>query len=221
MFNLERARYNMIEQQIRPWDVLDQAVLKTIGFIPREQFVPLQHKKLAFADVEIPLGHGEYMMNPRVEARLLQALAIGPHDTCLEIGTGSGFVTACMAHLSKHVDSVEIHEDFIRQAEAHLAANGLKHYTLHHGDALRDWSPPLQAYDVIAVTGSLPSLMPRFETLLAPGGRLFMVVGTAPVMQAMLVQKQEDGEMVRTTLFETRLAPLVGAESDVQPPFPF
>lgn len=210
--NLEQARFNMIEQQIRPWSVLDETVLATFGFIPREDFVPPEHRKLAFADIEIPLGHGEYMMYPRMEARMLQALAITPDDNCLEIGTGSGFVTACMAHLSKHTDSVDIHEDFTRQAEEHLLATELKNYTLHTGDALRDWTSG-QLYNVIAVTGSLPAYLPRFEEQLAPGGRLFIVVGHGSSMQAMLVTRQEGDEFSRIALFETSLKPLLGADS--------
>lgn len=210
--NLEQARFNMIEQQIRPWNVLDETILSTFGFIPRENFVSAEYRKLAFADVEIPLGNGEYMMHPRVEARMLQALAITSDDNCLEIGTGSGFVTACMAHLSKHVDSVDIHEDFTRQAEEHLLNTELKNYTLHTGDALRDWTSG-GLYNVIAVTGSVPTYLQRFEEQLAPGGRLFIVVGTGSSMQAMLVTRQENGEFIRANLFETGLKPLVGADS--------
>ncbi|MBU0653802.1 MAG: protein-L-isoaspartate O-methyltransferase [Gammaproteobacteria bacterium] len=210
--NLEHARFNMIEQQIRPWNVLDETILSTFGFIPRENFVSAEYRKLAFADVEIPLGNGEYMMHPRVEARMLQALAITPDDNCLEIGTGSGFVTACMAHLSKHVDSVDIHADFTRQAEERLLNTELKNYTLHTGDALRDWTSG-GLYNVIAVTGSVPTYLQRFEEQLAPGGRLFIVVGTGSSMRAMLVTRQENGEFIRANLFETSLKPLVGADS--------
>jgi protein-L-isoaspartate(D-aspartate) O-methyltransferase len=210
--NLEQARFNMIEQQIRPWDVLDETILTTFGFIPREAFVPPDYKALAFADVEIPLGNGESMMHPRVEARMLQALSVSRDDNCLEIGTGSGFVTACLAHLSKHVDSVDIYEEFTRQAEERLLHQALKNYSLHTGDALRDWVSS-QLYNVIVVTGSVPAYLPRFEEQLAPGGRLFMVVGTAPAMQATLITRQPDGEFSRTVLFETSLKPLVGAAS--------
>lgn len=207
--NLEQARFNMIEQQIRPWDVLDQTVLDTFGFIQRENFVPKEHRTLAFADVEIPIGHGEHMMFPRMEARMLQALGITANDTCLEIGTGSGFVTACLAHLSKQVDSVDIHEDFTRQAGERLQALKLRNHTLHTGDALRE-AVGEQRYNVIAVTGSLPTYLPRFEQQLAVGGRLFIVVGRGAAMQAMLVKHEEDGEFTRTNLFETSLKALVG-----------
>ena len=211
--NLEHARFNMIEQQIRPWDVLDQTILETFGCIQRELFVPKIHKALAFADIEIPLAHGEHMMFPRMEARMLQALSITSTDTCLEIGTGSGFVTACLSHLSKHVDSVDIHEDFIRQTEDLLFSLRLRNHALHTADALRDHVIGKQ-FDVIAVTGSIPTYVPHFETQLAPGGRLFMVVGRGAAMQAMLVKREADGEFTRTTLFETRLQALVGADSD-------
>lgn len=211
--NIGQARFNMIEQQIRPWDVLDQTVLTTFGFIPREVFVPDAWKKLSFADIEIPLGHDETMMFPKVEARLLQALNVTPEDTCLEIGTGSGFVTACLAHLSKHVDSVDIHEDFTRQAEQCLQEVGLKNYSLHTGDALCGWSLG-KLYDVIAVTGALPHYLPLFEEQLAVGGRLFVVTGSAPVQHAMLVTRQAEGEFTRQVLFETSLKPLLGLATE-------
>jgi protein-L-isoaspartate(D-aspartate) O-methyltransferase len=218
--NLEHARFNMIEQQIRPWDVLNQTILDTFGFIQRELFVPKIHRALAFADVEIPLAHGEYMMFPRMEARMLQALAITPNDTCLEIGTGSGFVTACLCHLSKHVDSIDIYEDFTRQTEERLFSLKLRNHALHTGDALRDTASDKQ-YDVIAVTGSIPTYLPRFEAQLAPGGRMFIVVGHGALMQAMLVKHEADGEFTRTNLFETHLQALVGADSDTGRTFVF
>lgn len=218
--NLEHARFNMIEQQIRPWDVLDQTILETFGFIQRELFVPKIHQALAFADVEIPLGHGEHMMFPRVEARMLQTLKISPDDTCLEIGTGSGFVTACLAHLSKHVDSMDIHEDFTRRAEERLFNLKLRNHALHTADALRDGSITKQ-YDVIAVTGSIPHYLPRFENQLALGGRLFIVVGQGAAMQAMLVTHEADGEFTHTKLFETHLKALAGANSDTDRTFVF
>ncbi len=218
--NLEHARFNMIAQQIRPWYVLNDSVLEAIGSIPREDFVPAEFKELAFADVEIPLEFGENMMFPRVEGRLLQSLTITADDNCLEIGTGSGFLTACLSRMGKHVDSVDIHEAFTRQAEERLQAGGLKNYTLHTGDVLRDWNPN-QTYDVIAVTGSVPVYDSRFEELLTPGGRLFMVVGKGSAMHAMLVTRQPDGEFVRTSMFETCLKPLVGAEDRSDSTFVF
>lgn len=214
--NLEYARINMIEQQIRPWGIGDQVVLDTMSVVQREQFVPIAYRQLAFADVEIPIGHDEFMMAPRVEARMLQALQITSTDTCLGIGTGSGFVTACMAKLAKHVDSVDIHEDFTQQAAAHLEEQAIHNYTLHTGDALRHWQPEGQ-YDVIAVTGAVPeSMLARLEAWLAIGGRMFVVVvtGSFTVMHALLLTRQEDGELSRTVLFDTQLRTLVGAEAD-------
>lgn len=218
--NLEHARFNMIEQQIRPWDVLDQTILETFGFIQRELFVPKIYQALAFADVEIPLEHGEHMMFPRVEARMLQTLKISPDDTCLEIGTGSGFVTACLAHLGKHVDSVDIHASFTRQAEERLFRLKLRNHALRTADALREGADTKQ-YDVIAVTGSIPHYSPHFETQLAPGGRLFIVVGQGAAMQAMLVTHESDGEFTRTNLFETHLKALVGVNSNTDRIFVF
>ena len=212
--NLEYARINMIEQQIRPWGIGDQVVLDTMSTIQREQFVPIAYRQLAFADVEIPLGHDEFMMAPRVEARMLQALQITSTDTCLEIGTGSGFVTACMASLSQQVDSLDIHDDFTQQAAEHLDAQNIHNYTLHTGDALRHWQPTRQ-YDVIAVTSSIPeSALPRLSAWLTIGGRMFVVIGTQAVMQAVLLTRQEDGEFTKTILFDTQLRALVGAEAD-------
>ncbi|MFN3785239.1 MAG: protein-L-isoaspartate O-methyltransferase family protein [Thiothrix sp.] len=218
--NLEQARFNMIEQQIRPWEVLDQTVLDTFSVIPRELFVPKQHRTLAFADVEIPLGHGEHMMFPRVEGRMLQALAITPQDTCLEIGTGSGFITACMAHLSKHVDSIERYEDFTRQAAERLLSLRLRNHTLYTDDALRSL-PTQQRYDVIAVTGSVPYTIPQFEQQLAVGGRLFVVIGCGATMQATLVKRETEVEFSRTALFETYLTPLVGVDDSAERNFVF
>lgn len=218
--NLEQARFNMIEQQIRPWDVLNQTVLDTFSFIPRELFVPKQHRALAFADVEIPIGHGEHMMFPRVEGRMLQALAITPQDTCLEIGTGSGFITACLAHLSKHVDSIDLYDDFTRQTAERLLPLRLRNHTLHTGDALRGL-PSQQRYDVIAVTASVPKAMPQFEQHLAVGGRLFIVIGHGATMQATLIKREAEAEFSRTVLFETYLTPLLGADDDAERNFVF
>lgn len=218
--NLEHARFNMIEQQIRPWDVLDQTTLETFRLIQREKFVPHAYKSLAFADIEIPLQHDEYMMFPRLEARMLQALSISSNDNCLEIGTGSGFVTACLAKLGKHVDSVDLYEDFTQQAEERLFDNKVRNYTLHTGDAMRDWTSG-QSYDVIAITGSLPQQQSHFEAQLAPNGRLFVVHGQGNLMQASLVTRDAEGECSREILFDTYLRPLVGADDDSSRQFIF
>lgn len=211
--NMDRARANMVEQQIRPWAVLDQTVLDTFRFLPREKFVPPQWQNLAFADIEIPLGHGEHMMQPRVEARMLQALAIQPSDDCLEIGTGSGFMTACMTHLGRHTDSVDLYPDLSQQAESRLHAAHLSNFKLYTDDAAYGWEGNSgKLYDVIAVTGSIPTYIPAFEQRLALGGRLFIVVGSPPAMQAMLVTREDHDTFERTVLFETVLKPLDGAE---------
>ncbi|MEZ5447724.1 MAG: protein-L-isoaspartate O-methyltransferase [Thiolinea sp.] len=211
--NLERARFNMIEQQIRPWDVFNQTVLDTFRFLPREKFVPSRYSHLAFADLEIPLGKGEYMMHPRVEARMLQELAIQPGDHCLEIGTGSGFVTACLAHLGQHVDSIDIRGDFSALAEERLNAIEITNFNLYNDDASQGWQGNSdKLYDVITVTGSLPEYVPAFEQRLQPGGRLFMVIGQKPAMHALLIRRDDEQEFSRKVLFETVLRPLIHAE---------
>ena len=210
--NFEQARFNMVEQQIRPWDVLDQRVLDVIEQTPRELFVPKNYRNIAYADLEIPLGHGESMMAPKVEGRMLQALEISPADVCLEVGTGSGYVTCCMAKLGAHVDSVEIHDDFRHAALKHLEQAGILHVALRQGDAANGWTAQRERYDVIAVTGSLPEYRDCFERQLNPGGRLFVVVGDAPVMEAWRVTRLGKNEFAREKLFETCLKPLAGTE---------
>jgi len=212
VMNFEQARFNMVEQQIRPWDVLDQRVLDVIEQTPRELFVPEQHQGLAYADIEIPLGHGESMMAPRVEARMLQALNVRPSDVCLEIGTGSGYVTCCLAKLGAQVDSVDIHDDFKYAAMKHLEQQGITNAALRQGDAAHGWTVQRERYDVIAVTASLPEYRDCFERQLNVGGRLFVVVGQAPVMEAMLITRLGENEFTREMLFETCLKPLAGTE---------
>jgi protein-L-isoaspartate(D-aspartate) O-methyltransferase len=214
--NFEQARFNMVEQQIRPWDVLDQRVLDVIEQTPRELFVPEHYRNLAYADLEIPLGHGESMMAPKVEGRMLQALEVSSTDVCLEVGTGSGFVTCCMAKLGAHVDSVDIYEDFKFAALKHLEQVGIMNVALRQGDAANGWTLQRERYDVIAVTGALPEYRECFERQLNPGGRLFVVVGDAPVMEAMRITHLGEHEFVREKLFETCLKPLVGAERKPQ-----
>lgn len=221
--NIEQARTNMIEQQIRTWEVLDRKVLDVIGAVPRERFVPEQYRTLAFADTEIPLSYGERMMTPKVEARMLQALDIRPEDAALEIGTGSGFVTACLARLAGHVTSIDIHGEFTASAEDKLRALSVDNVELYTGDAADGCSG---SYDVIAVTGSLPVYKPCFEQSLNPGGRLFVVIGQAPAMTATLVTRageQDDaidrdnpGGFHRIGLFETSLRPLINAVKPVE-----
>jgi protein-L-isoaspartate(D-aspartate) O-methyltransferase len=208
--NLEQARHNMIVQQIRPWDVMDDQVLDLMTRTPREDFVPPQYRNIAFTDMEIPLGHGQVMMTPRLEARMLQALAVQPDESVLEIGTGSGYVTALLAQLARHVYSVEIVPDLKQAAEQRLAMRGLTNVTLDEGDAAAGW-PRHGSYDVIAVTGSLPTLPPGLQQQLNVGGRLFAVVGEAPTMVALLISRLGESEWAQEGLFETVLPPLQNA----------
>ncbi len=206
----ELARHNMIEQQIRPWEVLDQNVLDLLARVKREDFVPPVYRSLAFADMEIPLGHGEAMWYPKIEARVLQALAIKRTERVLEVGTGSGYLTALMAAQAMQVVSVEIYPDLKSSAEAKLKAHGLANVQVKTGDAARDWSEDGR-FDVIVLTGATPVLPTAYLDRLHPGGRLFAVVGESPVMQAQLIT--HFGEHARRTdvLFETALKPLVNA----------
>jgi protein-L-isoaspartate(D-aspartate) O-methyltransferase len=212
--NIEQARFNMVEQQIRTWEVLDPAVLELLFEVKRELFVPAQHASLAFADLEVPLGHGESMMQPKVEARILQELAIQPHETAYEVGTGSGYLTALLARRARHVTSAEIHPDLQARAAENLRRAGITNVTLVAGDSAR---APLaeSAFDVIVLTGSTPVLPQAFLDRLTPGGRLFAVVGDPPVMKAMLVRQSAPGSFQQVEIFETLLKPLVNA---AQPP---
>ena len=208
--NFDQARFNMIEQQIRPWEVLDPVVLGLLHEVRREDFVPPEHRALAFADLELPLGHGEAMMQPKVEARIVQELALQPHETVYEVGTGSGYLTALLARRARHVTSAEIHPDLKARAGANLAAAGVGNVTLLEGDSA---AKPLAdgSYDAIVITGSLPVLPRAFLERLAPGGRLFAVLGDAPVMKATLVRQPTPGSHQLVELFETLLKPLVNA----------
>jgi len=197
----------MIDHQVRAWTVLDTAVLDVFSAVPREAFVPGAFATLAFADMAIPLGHGEFMMTPTVEGRVLQALDLRANERVLEIGTGSGFLTACLAKLSGTVTSVDIHGDFVRDAARKLANAGIDNVELRVMDATREL--PGDRFDAIAVTGSIETFDPRFANALRPGGRLFVVVGSPPVMEARLVRRTGNGDWNRESLFETSLAPLV------------
>jgi protein-L-isoaspartate(D-aspartate) O-methyltransferase len=207
--NVEQARFNMVEQQIRTWEVLDQQVLDLMSQVPREDFVPSAYRNLAFADTSIPLDHGQCMMLPRVEARMLQALQVEPRDRILEVGTGSGFVTALLARVGGHVTSIEIFDSLLHAARAKLEAHGIENIDLYSGDASRGWDRAAP-YEVIAVTGSLPVLDERFQNNLAVGGRLFVVVGQEPAMEALLITRTGETQWATESLFETVLPPLVG-----------
>jgi protein-L-isoaspartate(D-aspartate) O-methyltransferase len=208
------ARFNMIQQQIRTWDVLDQATLDLFATVHREEFMPPEFRQLALADVNIPIGQGQVTMTPGVEARMLQSLAPGRLDTVLEIGTGCAFVTALLACSAGTVHSVDIFEEFTQAARARLDRHGLGNVTLYTGDASRGWECAAP-YDVIAVTGSVPVLAPDFERQLRIGGRLFVIAGEPPVMEAMLFTRIGENEWAREELFETRIPPLLNVR---QPP---
>ena len=205
--DVEQARYNMIESQIRTWEVLDQTVLDTLFGIKREDFVPEKYRPLAFVDMEIPIGHGEVMLAPKLEARLLQELTLEKTDRVLEVGTGSGYSTALLAALAGHVYSVEIHPDLSEAAAAKLAAHGIANVTLEAADAALGWTRHAP-YDAILLTGSVPLLPAPLRGQLAPGGRLLAVVGDPPVMTARLTTCVTEGVYNEIGLFETCIAPL-------------
>jgi protein-L-isoaspartate(D-aspartate) O-methyltransferase len=213
--NYETARRQMLNQQVRTWDVLDERVLETLGETPRELFVPESERDLAFADTEVPLAHGQCMMAPKVEARLLQELAIEPTDSALEIGTGSGYLSACLGRLAERLVSLEIFADLAETASNRLDKAGIRNVVLRNQDATQAKFD--SGFDVIAVTASLPELSERFIELLNPEGRLFVVVGRPPVMQALLVRKHADGSWTEKSLFETMLTQMINA--DVREPF--
>lgn len=208
--NFEVARVNMIEQQIRTWDVLDERVLDAVRRIPREDFVPAQYRNLAFADMNIPLGRGQAMMSPKLEARLLQELEVAPTDNILEVGTGSGYLTALLAALGRHVYSVEILPEFKMAAAQKLAAHGIANVTLDVGDAANGWDRH-GPYDAIIVTGSLP-LLTDFRDSLNIGGRLIAAVGKSPAMELRRIRRVTAESFEQETLFETDLAPLINAK---------
>jgi len=209
--NLEQARSNMVEQQIRTWEVLDEDVLDLLYTVPREEFVPAACRNLAFCDMEIPIGEGENMWPPKFEARVLQALAPRRLERALEVGTGSGYLTALLAHRAAHVYSVEIRPRLAEFGRANLARHGFDNLTLEVGDGAHGyarWAP----YDIVVLTGSTPVLPRGVLEALAPGGRLFAVVGDAPVMSAKLVICTAPGVYRAVDMFETVIAPLVNCE---------
>jgi protein-L-isoaspartate(D-aspartate) O-methyltransferase len=194
---------------VRAWEVLDDRVLGVIAQVRRELFVPAAYRSVAFADVEIPLARGQSMLAPKVDGRILQALAVAEGEQVLDVGTGSGYLAACLARLAGSVRSVELYEDFTARARENVRACGISGITLETLDAMA--LEERDRYDAIAVTGSLPIYDPRFERALKVGGRLFVVVGQAPVMAALLIRRVGETEWVRESLFETVIAPLVHA----------
>jgi protein-L-isoaspartate(D-aspartate) O-methyltransferase len=208
--NFDVARDSMIKSQMRTWYVHDERVLELIARMPRQDYMPAASRNLAYVDMNIPLGHGEVMMNPKIEARLVQELEIAPADKILEIGTGSGYMTALLANLGRHVVSVEIRPEFTAEAATKLAHHGVRNITLEVGDGARGWDRQ-QPYDVILITGSLPILPAAFRETLAPGGRMIAIVGQSPAMEVKLIRRLSGRTFNETSLFETDLPPLRNA----------
>ncbi len=205
----EAARQQMVEQQVRAWDVLDLKVLETLKAVRREAFVPPAFVDVAFADAQIPLGHGQWMLPPKVDGRILQALELKPTDDVLDIGSGSGFLAACLGKMAARVRSIELFPELAASATRNLLTASANNVVVETGDALQlDESG---RYDAIVVSGSLPVCDERFERALKPGGRLFVVVGEAPVMEAWQVTQGDSGGFTRRSLFETSIEPLVNA----------
>ena len=208
--NIEQAKFNMIEQQVRPWDVLDPKILETLKQISRDAYVSDEYKNLAYADTAIPLGNGHNMMHPVVEGRLLQALDIQPMDEVLEIGTGSGFVTACLAHMASHVDTLDIDESLTRKAAARFVEQGIFNVSISTGDAMQG-DELGKTYDAIAITGSVAEIPEIYKNALNLGGRMFVIVGQAPVMVAWLITRIGENSWAEQYLFETSIKSLANA----------
>ena len=208
--NIEHARFNMIEQQIRPWGVLASSVLSALEEVPREAFVPPEFRHLAFADIEIPIGHGQTMMEPKLGARLFQALAPQPGEKILEIGTGSGYVTALLAHAGATITTVEIYPELLESAAAALGVLGVDNVSLEAGDASTGW-PKGDAWDGILLTASVPQLPAAFAESVAPEGRIIAVIGKAPAMEAVRIERDGAGSLLTTSLFDAQLPPMVNA----------
>ncbi|MCP5092549.1 MAG: protein-L-isoaspartate O-methyltransferase [Gammaproteobacteria bacterium] len=215
--NIDFARLQMVNQQVRGWNVYDEGVLSALRELPRERFVPTGYEAFAFADTEIAIGHGQRMMTPTVEGRVLQALGLDGDERVLEVGTGSGFLTACLASLAADVTSIDIYDDFLENAAANLDACGIGNVELLRMNAMQEL--PQGGFDAIAVTGSLQSFDPRFVEALNPQGKLFVVIGDAPVMEAKLVERIEENNWQSVSLFETSLSPLV--DGALPPQFSF
>lgn len=219
--NLQQARSNMIEQQVRPWDVLDQRVLDVLADIPREKFVGTEHHGLAYSDFQLPIGFGQTLFKPTLDGRMLQTLAINVTDKVLEIGTGSGYLTACIARLAHSCDSVEIHPELAASATARLADLGICNVHVHQLDAASSWDAK-DNYDAIAFGGSIESIPEFYKQKMAIGGRLFAVLGSTdqPTMEAVLLSRLTESEWTQESMFETRIDPLVNFAT-AEPEFVF
>ncbi|MBL1140679.1 MAG: protein-L-isoaspartate O-methyltransferase [Proteobacteria bacterium] len=209
--DIEQARSNMIEQQIRPWEVLDLDVLGLLNEIHREDFIPDNYRELAFADINIPIGHDQATMTPKVEARLLQSLKLKSNETVLEIGTGCGYLTTLMAKSAKQVVSIDIYPDFITSANDKIIKTGLTNIELESADVY-SLLEQKDKYDVLVLTASLPKMDERFLNLLNDNGRLFAIIGDSPAMEACVVSKQNSSDYTIESIFDTELPALIGSE---------
>ena len=207
--NIEQARFNMIEQQIRPWDVLDPQVLDLLFVVKREDFAPAAYRNLAFADMEIPLGSGQMMLAPKIEAKMLQELGLKKTDKVLEIGTGSGYMAALLAARAEHVVTVECRPELVETAKQNLERAGVTNVAVELGDGAKGWSQR-GPYDAIVVSGALPAVPDSLLKQLRVGGRLAVIVGEAPVMEAQLITCTADGIYNTVNLFETVIPALDG-----------
>ncbi len=205
--DIERARFNMIEQQIRPWEVLDPEVLDLLALVKREDFVPAAHRTLAFADLELPIGQGQTMLAPKIDAKILQELHVKNTDIVLEIGAGSGYMAALLAARAEYVHTVEINSSLAELARRNLRQAGVANVSVETGDGSNGWPGP-SAYDIIVISGSLHQLPPAFLKQLKIGGRLTAFIGQAPVMHAQLITRSNETAYTTVNLFETIVAPL-------------
>jgi protein-L-isoaspartate(D-aspartate) O-methyltransferase len=208
--NIEQARFNMIEQQIRPWNVLDQDVLDLLHIVKREQFVPAACAALAFADTEIPLGNGAEMFNPKMEARILQELQLKKHENVLEIGAGSGYMAALLAAKARHVTTVEINPALQAMAQQNLANASVTNVTVELGNGADGWSAGAP-FDVIVISGALEVLPENFKKQLKVGGRIAAIVGEAPVMECVIITRMAENAYDTVKIFETNIKPLSSA----------
>lgn len=208
--NFEKARENMIKQQLRTTEINNDDVLEIIQSIPREDFVPSKYRSFAYSDVALPLEHQQQMMKPMVEGKMLQALNLNPKDNILEIGTGSGYITACLAKLGCHVTSIDLFESFLNESKNKLKKLNISNYELIQDDAAT--YAPRQHFDVVVVTGSVPTIPHQFKKWLNPNGRMFIITGNSPVMEANLIRKTVDASWSQKALFETDVLPLIQFE---------
>ncbi len=213
----DSIRRQMVEQQVRTWDVFDNGILATFAQVSRELYVPDAFTRCAYADVEIPIGHGQCMLRPSLQGRILQAVNVQADDAVLEIGTGTGYLTRCLAACAREVFSIDVYQDFVASARRRLEGDGASNVTLQQMDASREL--PIGDFDIVVVTASIRESEARFADLLRPGGHLFIVIGEKPVMTATLISHDESGDLSSTSLFETDIPRLV--EVGERPPFSF